>query len=69
MQGKMRSMQAPGDYIVFADSDDLLDTGLLERLREAVLREAPDIVAFGYQLFDANGVLLKNKKCAACRRL
>lgn len=50
-----------GDYIVFADSDDLLDIGLLERLREAVLREAPDIVAFGYQLFDAGGVLLKNK--------
>ena len=48
------------NYLV-ADWLDLLDTGLLERLREAVLRESPDIAAFGYQLFDANGVLLKNK--------
>ncbi len=50
-----------GTYVVFLDSDDYVRPGLLSDLHKIIDREACDIVAFGYQAFDENGVQVKNR--------
>ena len=42
---------AKGNYILFLDSDDSWDSGLLSQLDALVCHE-PDIIEFGYLLFD-----------------
>lgn len=50
--------QAAGEWIVFADSDDAAEPGLLRTLREAIEAEAPDAVFYGYRRVSPEGQML-----------
>lgn len=52
---------AKGDYILFADSDDALVSGALEKLRSAVEEYHPDILSFDYLADDGEGRLAPTK--------
>ena len=47
---------AKGDYIIFLDSDDKLDSSMLSKL-DQVVAEAPDMVEFGYVEFATERIL------------
>lgn len=49
--------QAHGRYIVFIDSDDMIDPGYLECFRKAILQHnSPPIVIAGFMVVDVNGI-------------
>lgn len=52
---------AKGEYVLFADSDDALVPGALERLRWAVEEFHPDILTFDYLADDGEGHLVPTK--------
>lgn len=58
--------QAQGMYILFCDSDDLWAPEMLSSL-DAVIRENPDIVSFGYQTFDSDGNAQECRILPTCR--
>lgn len=45
---KLGTDRSSGEYIVFLDCDDWLDTDCLEKLSEAIRENDPDIVLFGH---------------------
>ena len=45
---------ACGEYVVFLDSDDLLDINTLECLSNEIDDNQPDCLVYGFQLFDDN---------------
>lgn len=52
---------AKGEYVLFADSDDALVPGAMEKLREAVEAHHPDILTFDYLADDGEGHLAPTK--------
>lgn len=46
---------ASADYLLFIDSDDYVDSDLVERAFSAALENGADIVAYGYQKVTENG--------------
>lgn len=52
---------AKGEYVLFADSDDALVPGALEKLRSAVDVHHPDILTFDYLADDGEGHLVPTK--------
>lgn len=46
---------AQGDYILFMDADDLLETNLLERLSQIIDQEIPDLIIYDFSRF-ADGI-------------
>ncbi len=52
---------AGGEYLFFLDSDDALNPGALDRIRQALGRYAPDILTFDYLADDGEGHLSPKK--------
>lgn len=46
---------ATGDYVMFEDSDDWLETELIERCVKRIEEEESDLVIFGYKKIDERG--------------
>lgn len=47
--------QAVGEFIVFLDSDDMIENNLLKNVNESIGRSSIDLVMFPYQRIDNNG--------------
>ena len=50
---------ATGDYIVFFDSDDYIDTRLFEELYTVIISDNPDLIEFGHHDVDRQGNITK----------
>lgn len=50
---------ARGEYVLFIDSDDYVDTGALDDLLDILEREKPKILSFNYDVVDAGGGLIE----------
>lgn len=46
--------QVSGDYLLFVDSDDYIESKLLEKLNECILLAKVDIIRFGLNIVDDN---------------
>ena len=47
--------KASGDFVAFADSDDYLETNMLEKLHSSLLEKEADIVICGFVMEDESG--------------
>lgn len=52
--------QATHDYIVNVDSDDYVDSALLEKLLEVIKKYNPDVIAYGCTKVSEDGAFLSN---------
>ncbi len=50
--------RASGDYIAFVDSDDYVAADMLEKLKELIGEDKPDVVGFDFVDVDENGEVL-----------
>lgn len=53
---------AAGDYVLFLDSDDLLEEGVLKRMVEYYEKDKTDLVVGGYKEIDEKGHVYGNKR-------
>lgn len=51
---------ATGDFIYFMDSDDFIDSKLVERCVDVLINDKSDIVLFGFSSVDVNGVKISD---------
>lgn len=54
---------AKGNYFIFVDADDYLESDILEKINESIKRHSFDIIKFGYSIdfYDKRGKLIVNK--------
>lgn len=52
---------ALGDYIVFIDSDDYVDSDMLQVLKKEILRSAYDIIQFGLVMVDEKDSVIRKE--------
>lgn len=54
---------ADGDYVIMLDPDDRFESDLLERVRDAIIKEPADIVSYSYseQFLSKRGMVLYTK--------
>ena len=50
-----------GDYVISVDADDMIDKNLLFDLHEEIVKNSPDLVAYGYKEIDENGNVIKTR--------
>ena len=54
-----------GKYILFVDSDDCWNPGLLTKLRKIICNNVPQLIVFGYQTVVKKGLMVKHQTIAA----
>ena len=54
--------KARGEYVVFIDSDDFIDSAMIEILVDLIEKESADIVCCNYDMYDENSQLVKKHK-------
>lgn len=50
--------RAKGDYLVFVDSDDYVSADMLEKLKEIIDEDTPDVLGFGFVAVNEEGETL-----------
>lgn len=50
--------QAKGEYCIFLDSDDLLDTNTLETIAAYIDKSHSDCIVYGFRIFDENARII-----------
>lgn len=62
-------LAASGDYIIFLDSDDYIDSNMLQGLSDSIGLEAPDMVIFNFLFVNTKGKTLSKQRVCEENRI